>query len=94
MLGSLRASRRSNRRSRGGSASGQGDGGRSIAFPPALLREPDVAKALGISAAHLKRLRLAGYVSASTDGKPILYSREDVERAAAFLLTGKIRGHS
>lgn len=49
-------------------------------------REPEGAAYLGISHAWLKKMRLRGYVMASTDSRPILYSREQLDAAAEFLL--------
>ncbi len=52
--------------------------------------EREVAEMLGISLPFLKKRRLSGKVACSRPVKPIAYSREDIERLEADLMSGGV----
>lgn len=51
-----------------------------------LWREDEAAAALGVKPATLQKWRLRGYIKASTSDRPVLYTREQLEAAARFII--------
>lgn len=50
-----------------------------------LIREADAASMLGVSVAHLRRLRRKGRFQIASDRRPILYDAENIAAARAVL---------
>jgi hypothetical protein len=48
-------------------------------------REGEAAKALGVSLGWLKQQRLRGNIAATSNSKPVLYSRGDLDAVAEFI---------
>jgi hypothetical protein len=51
-----------------------------------LWREDEAAAALGVSALSLKKWRSRGLIRAASEGRPVLYDKEGLERIAAWLI--------